>query len=258
MHKDVAKKPGRSAQKRHATFTKQAAERLADRHMIDFVYNHLLPQPGPEETPPNANCASKFFIDISTDPSLPHYNCQVTGVGTLSALDLTKVLYPGLLEFITVHITSNFDIQFPHRIHCCSEAVDEDGNLYRAHQNFRGTGFWHDWAMASFLKDEDEDEDEFANVPVKILCFLPKGIPGNSDVHVVCHPCKWRCTRLTPIVYKWILVPETEATVNGIPYDIIPISALVSPCLVIPDLAEPGVVLEVIKPNLWPDKFVVY
>jgi hypothetical protein len=255
MHQDVAKKPGRSSQKRHATFTKQAAERLADSLLIEHAYNHIVVLPNLEETDPVAiPKASKFVIDIATNPENFQYECKVNGLGVLSRFDLQSRLMPGLVEFIVAFHAQYYSDRVPRQILCSSEAADEDGNVYRAHQNYRGGGFWHDWAMASFLKNEETEE--FADVPVKILSFLPLGLPGNETVHVVCHPCKWRCLRPTPILNEWKLVPETEATMRGIPYDIIPISALTSHCLILPDVDDPGVVFEVISKAEWADKFI--
>jgi len=255
MHQDVAKKPGRAAQKRHESFTMQAAERLANRHMIDFIYNHLVGHPTPKEKDNHESLmASKFVISITTTPDSDDIDCKVTGLGALSSTKLKRVVYPGLLEFIVSYFSLHYPNNTPKNIICSSEAVDEDGNIYRAHHDYRGTGFWHDWAMASFLKEGKQNE--FSDVPVKILCFLPEGTPSDGSVHVVCHACKWRCTRVTAIVNQWKLVPENEASVNGIPYDIIPISALTSHCLIVPDTDEPGSVLEVIQKNDWAGKFV--
>ena len=42
MHKEIAKRPGRRAQKQHERFTFQAAQRLADRHVLDKAYHDIV------------------------------------------------------------------------------------------------------------------------------------------------------------------------------------------------------------------------
>ena len=128
---------------------------------------------------------------------------------------LSKELYPSMVEYI-IFYSSRFD-SMPCKIKCCSEFVDEDDTLYWAHHNFCRSGSWHNWAMAAYANDS---EDGFSNVPVKLLCFLPEGIPGNSECHAVCHACQWQERQETSILTKWNLVPCVAAIANGIPYDV--------------------------------------
>jgi hypothetical protein len=141
---------------------------------------------------------------------------------------------------------------------CCStEIVDEYGVIYRAHPFYRGSGYWHDWAWVSY---EDEDsEDGYSDVPAKILCFLPEGF-GEGDEEereplLVCHPCRWEQTNLSPLVRKWQLMTVPQRLNEGIPYDIVPVSALCGDCLIVPDLVQEGVVYEVADTNKWANLF---
>ena len=93
MHKDVAKKSGRVSQKRHATFTLQAASRLADWHIIDLAYNQLvlLPkkkEPAEEDVAADA-CGSSYVVGVclgedSYDEENLRYEVSLAGRGVLS------------------------------------------------------------------------------------------------------------------------------------------------------------------------------
>ena len=257
MHQDVAKKPGRKAQKRHTTFTLQAANRLTDRHVIDHAYYQLIVRP--EEMNANKTApsyGSNFYLNISqtvdTNESTS-YEVTVRGMKTLaSAQDLEALLYPDLVEYIVAYFAASAD-DMPTSIRCCSEFIDETETVFRSHHNFRGSGFWHDWAWASYATDTTDQG--FQNVPTKILCFLPDGVPGNNSWHAVCHPCQWRKKKETDLINQWTLQSCAQATINEIPYDIIPASSLFSHCLVVPDLVQPGVVYEVMDKSLWSSRF---
>lgn len=253
MHKDVAKKPGRQSQKCHATFTLQAANRLADRHVIDVAYHKLVgidEQQSLQVSIPSSH-GSSFNLHISVADETSNYTVVAHGCGALSKQDLSKNLYPNLIEFIVIYF-SEFGMM-PTVINCCTEYVDTTGTRFRAHHDFRSGGFWHDWAMASY---HDDSEEGFSNVPVKILCFLPEGIPGNSEWHAVCHPCQWNKKKESDLITKWTLVACSPVVNNNIPYDVVPVTALMKHCLVIPDTKEAGVIYEVLCKELWHEKFV--
>jgi hypothetical protein len=95
------------------------------------------------------------------------------------------------------------------------------------------------------------------NVPVKILCFLPNGIPGNANCHMVCHPCQWQNKKENQLLKQWTLVPCDPTVANGCPYDIVPASALYRHCFVVPDELIPGVVFEVLETKEWHKLFIV-
>jgi hypothetical protein len=254
MHKEIAKKPGRKSQKNHATFTKQAASRLAQRYIIDIAHNRLVPENETQKCS-KSRLGSSFTLNIalSSQQRPPSYNVSVSSFSGVVGKDLCRDLYPDLAEFIV-----SFFAQFkkmPTSILCCSEALDETGNLYRAHHDYRGSGFWNDWAWVSYSRENVEGG--FTNVPAKLLCFLPHGLPGNEDCHVVCHPCKWpeRNNKVSSLVSKWKLVPPSEATYNKIPYDIVPVSSIFSHCLIVPDLEVAGVVYEILEQDKWSTKF---
>jgi len=256
MHKDVAKKPGRSSQKRHATFTLQAAQRLADRHVIDQAYqdlvaSHQMTVDQPINSSTSAREGSAFILEITKDDDF--YKVSTLGLGVMSSLDLDDRLYPDLVQYIVCYLSDECE-NMPRHVRCCSEIVDDDGNLFRAHPNYRGTGFWHDWAHVSY--QVEDAQAGFTNVPAKILCFLPDGMCGEGKCYAVIHPCQWTNRKVSQLVTKWTLVPCSEASHRcGIPYDIVPVSALVSHCLVVPDLDTPGVIYEVADKAMWPTFF---
>ena len=80
----------------------------------------------------------------------------------------------------------------------------KDGSIYRAHQNFRKTGLWHDWVMIRWDRTEDiqwsdklaqewrvnhkepqEQVKSFFYSPAKILCFT-NPLPGVYHAIVEC------------------------------------------------------------------------
>jgi hypothetical protein len=254
MHKDFAKKPGRRSQKRHATFTVQAANRLADQFVLDYAYDQLVAQDDKDnnESKPSSHCSgSSFSIRVHGNADHNNFNVSIHGHGALSSEDLAAQLYPDLIQYI-VAFFSEYP-QMPTTILCCTEYVDDAKHIYRAHHSYRSTGFWHDWAWVSYLREGPNEG--FTNVPAKILCFLPHGLPGDSRCHVVCHPCQWRSLNVTPIVRQWTLVPCDAATTNNIPYDIVPAVALFGHCFVVPDLRESGTVYQIVDKSEWADKF---
>jgi hypothetical protein len=251
MHKDVAKRPGRLSQKRHATFTLQAANRLADSLVLDFAHKHLV-----DEVPTNDNntshrIGSSFVLCVSANAN-GFLNVSIVGNGSLSDQDLSRELYPGLVEFVVAYF-SRVSVDTFSNILCCTEYIDESNNIYRAHHCYRLSGFWHDWAWVSYKTEAAEDG--FRDVPAKILCFLPHGIPGDTRCHVVCHPCNWRSQNVTQLVKSWTLLACHEATTNQIPYDVVPVTALFGHCFVVPDLRDPGTIYQFLDKKQWPDKF---
>jgi len=261
MHIEIAKKTGRKTQKHHRTFTMQAATRLADRHVIDVAYKYLVEMPNEmekstlEPKSPPSQYGSTFVLNVTESTSASFgidYHVSISGRGALAFAKLESVLYPDLAEFIVAYF-SEFDDPMPPTIRCCTEFYDYEAECgFRAHHDYRASGFWHDWALTSYGNDSEEG---FANVPSKVLCFLPDGIPGNDECHVVCHPCKWNKKRVTQLITKWQLLPCSEASINNIPYDIVPASSLFAHCLIVPDLAEDGTVYEVADKSKWAELF---
>lgn len=258
MHIEIAKKTGRKTQKSHKTFTIQAANRLADRHVIDVAYKYIVEMPDSLKSLASVGTASSsvgstFVLHVTencineTDYA---YDVSIVGKGVLANTDLESNLYPDLVEYLVKYF-SKFD-EMPASIRCCSEFADDDGFVFRAHHEYRASGFWHDWALTSYTDDSTEG---FTNVPSKILCFLPDGIPGDNQCYVVCHPCRWRKKKITQLVYQWEMQPCSQAALNGIPYDVVPASSLFSHCLVVPDLEEPGIVYQVADKDKWEGLF---
>jgi hypothetical protein len=258
MHKDIAKKPGRQSQKRHATFTLQAANRLADRHALDLVENLLTPKEPVDENDDDVKrkaspSGSTFLLRVDSllsNGGDTSYRVTVDGCGVLSSDDLGKHLYPDLIEFIVAYFATTDTV--PKVITCRTEYRDEDGITYRAHHQYRGNGIWHDWGWVSY--ENESNEDGFVDVPAKLLCFLPDGVPGNNSCHAVCHPCQWKNEMVSKLIRKWSLVPCSKDSVNKIPFDIVPVSSLFGQCFIVPDLQEDGTVYEVLDKELWADK----
>ena len=161
-------------------------------------------------------------------------------------------MYPDLVEFIVAHFIRCYQIT-PKQVICRSEHADKDGLTYRAHHSFRSNGFWHDWAWVSYV--DNSYDAGFTNVPAKILCFLPRGVPKDTECHVVVHPCSWRSRTITLLVKEWTLVPWDNAPTNRIPYDVVRFSALAGHCFAIPDLNNEGKIQVVLNSTKWHSLF---
>jgi hypothetical protein len=252
LHKDVAKKPGRRSQKRHETFNHQCAVRLADRHILDFAYKMLNDDPTCPKASGEKKAAegSHFTLLVQETPDTLHYEVSVVGTRSLSSEDLANKLYPNLVEYIVSYMSEAGDVH--NKVRCCSEWIDEHGVLYRGHHNYRGNGFWHDWAWVSYTNDSEEG---FANVPAKILCFLPHGFDNMSETLVVCHPSNFRHRSLSLLVTEWQLVAPTSTMYNAIPYDVVPASSLCGHCLIVPDLFQESKIYEIAEKDSWENYF---
>ena len=208
MHKEVAKHPGCRSQKRHETFSYQAAKRLAEKHVLDLALEKLEAKPQVEEQSKTTTRFGSSFLmkcDLQTDKKAlqpPTYNVSIKGLGLLSGDPLLdKKLYPDLVQFIVVYFSSKKH-QFASPIYCRSEISDELNNCYRAHHSFHSGSFWHDWAWVSYANDSAKDG--YSNVPAKLLCFLPKGVneSRSPDPLVICHPCMWQSCSVSSIARK--------------------------------------------------------
>ena len=268
MHKEVAKQPGRRSQKRHETFSYQAAKCLAEKHVLDLALNQLEKQPPTtsEEPAKSSSAGSQFVLICKLQANQntlqpPVYNVSIKGLGLLANDKLLdKKLYPDLIQFIVVYLSSQ-DFKFDSPIHCCTEILDDSNTRYRAHHSYQSGWFWYDWAWVSYKTENDEEG--FSDVPAKLLCVLPKGVknlnkeqPDSAEPLVVCHPCMWQSQKVSSIVTKWSLVPCDAKQNNGIPYDIVPLSALTGHCLVVPDLMLPGVIYVVSEKKEWNTHFI--
>ena len=253
LHKDIAKKPGRRTQKRHESFTLQAASRLADTHVIEYAHRALVSCRNVEEEARRGSgivvqCQASLF-DILLEEHDDVLHVSVSGHGSFSSsVDLLGDLYPDLVEFIVLSANERCDT-LPKIIHCSTEMRDkENGDNYRAHPNYRSVGFWHDWAWVSWV--DDTAEDGYCCYPAKILCFLPFGLEDDTPL-VVIHSCGYECESLSLIVREWFLVSTNGPKEPKIPYSIVPLSSLCGHCLVVPDLSNPFRVFEIEDPGNW-------
>jgi hypothetical protein len=263
MHKQTAKQPGRRCQKRHETFDKQAAHRLAQFNLIRFAsdmsnnasQSGIAMQGKPDFSitaqPTNKErvcAASRFTITYKSTSQIHRkggtLTTSVEGIGLLKVSNLTRFLYPDLVSFIALHCSQYKESA---TIHCCTEFMADNDICYRSHPNYQQKGYWHDWAWVKF-----EDSKQKGAVPSKILCFLPYGISGdNSECYVVCHPCQWQKKQKSLLVDSWTLMACNKQVNNGVPYEMVPLSSLTGHCMVVPDLGNPGKVYHIKDRSEW-------
>jgi hypothetical protein len=259
MHIPFAKDVGRRSQKRHETFDQQSAGRLVDQHVVDVAYNHLVVVVEEEDVGSQlfAVCTgSTFVLKVSAKKagprSQPGYDVVVEGVRGMNVPDLESRLHTDLVSFLVVYMCNHGAV--PPSIRCKSEYVDEHGTTYRAHPDYQGNGFWYNWAWVSY--QNDNSPNGYTNVPAKLLCFLPEGLPHDKEQsYVVCHPCKWTSTMTGRLARKWILDAPKPRVNNGIPYDIVPTSALCGHVFIVPDIELADTVYEIFERTHWPEVF---
>ena len=95
MHKEVAKQPGHGSQKRHETFSYQAAKHLAEKHVLNLALNQFEKKAHPTNAEPaeSSSAASQFVLtcNLQADHNtlhLPIFNVSIKGLGLLANDDL--------------------------------------------------------------------------------------------------------------------------------------------------------------------------
>jgi hypothetical protein len=264
MHKDIAKKPGRKAQKRHKTFNLQAGNRLAEMQLINQLYHRLKmdidndsDNDSKKQIAPSASTGSRFFIVISPliDANGNQYmSISIEGAGSLKNIEnVGEKLPKDLIRFILFKSDLAL-VTKETKIICQTEYTDRNKTTFRSHFDYRSEGFWYDWAMVTFMRNTHDDKK--ANVPAQILCFLSEGAPGNSGFLMVCHPCQWKYTRVTNLITKWTKHVSNPLVNEGIPYELVSIHTLCHHCLIIPDLKLPSTVYHILEKDQWGLKFM--
>jgi len=130
LHKDIAKKPGRQSQKRHKTFTQQAAQRLSERQMISRAYNIIHNETNNNNAKVSADSylniqqpkkGSSFFIKfipMVDDEGKVFIHTYVIGLGLLQHIqNLQDMLPKWLVEFILLQIDRKY-LNSPFTIEC--------------------------------------------------------------------------------------------------------------------------------------------
>ena len=278
MHKEIAKRPGRRAQKQHERFTFQAAQRLADRHVLDKAYHDIVRDYSlPENDEENSNSyemMTSFYMHLllGNNP-VPEGTCLIQNAddndedNTLHFViskspnfnhhPFSPILYPHLLDFLkSEYCRDTFRLRFPIRFGTEYYGDDLDMNtIYRAHYNYHNSGPWHDWVWMRY--EDDTKAEGFMDVPAKLLGFIYDEQRNHSDViQAICHPCKWTSQKIGSMVKKWTLDTTPENCTFNIPYDIVAACHIQSHCLVIPEIIDnkPNIYV-IIDPDNWPNKF---
>jgi hypothetical protein len=186
-------------------------------------------------------CAAGSKMSIVVTPNYDNnrnvcsISMSITGQGILQKDDnLQYRLYPELMEYLSLFLQ---DVRKISIIKVCSEFYDRDGTLYRAHHNYRSNGPWHDWAWIAYV--DPTSKQGFTNVPAKLLCFLPDGLPNQQTALVVCHPCQWEQKKLSQTVKNWnLVVPSYTKNRRTYGFDIVETSAITGLCFAVPDLSS--------------------
>jgi hypothetical protein len=140
--------------------------------------------------------------------------------------------------------------------HCHSE-IRWDGHLFRAHQDFRKTGPWHDWVMIRYLKEESpkkasvesieigypDDEHERSQhlyAPGRILAFLVRTchlpFKQEDNMYALLQMCDFRHTKGSLFTTSWKDAVTYGRDRKKMPYfEVVKVKDhFVRPCLMVP------------------------
>lgn len=285
-HKNDCKKPADTAQRRHAFFTEQCAERYAEQLVVEkatgiispdarlpptFSYldekRGLLDRPqeiDSDDEGENSDRASRFFLaeDVAEDNEvgLFLYDRNVRG-------NMRYKRFPGvprgLISYLLATYYNRGDVRLP--LFPGLEFVSEysrRGTRFRGHWDYRSQGAWHDWAII--------DWGPAGFVPGKIFMFakhpplLPSG-ESTYDAIIVSGSRKLPGRQIT-LTRKFTLDaivarrPPSGQTIpaNKPKYVHVGATALKKHCLVLPDeLADdPLQMLLVLDRKEWCESFL--
>ena len=143
--------------------------------------------------------------------------------------------------------------------------------LFRGHPNHRGTGPWRDWAIF--------DWGAYGRLPCHIWCFVDLtgvdlsatnldfgGVKVQNEVYAVAECASHEPSEdnnapksdlFTPILVEVERIGEQSGEVEERRYYLAPVSAIVGPCIAVPDIGGPPNAFFQVKPrSQWSSEFV--
>ena len=169
-HHKLTKVAAKLTQKNMATFEEQTSNRLDDFHVLNLSLEELEGRPlwdyengycrreVEEEEPKGEHTGGmKFRVhhDVQTDQLLP---LVVTSMKDAKELQLDR-------EFLAfVHALEKAIGVNPGKLEVCAEHTRE-GQIFRAHPNYRNNGVWQDWVTIQWGGD-------YGDLPAQIWGFL--------------------------------------------------------------------------------------
>lgn len=146
-----------------------------------------------------------------------------------------------------------------------------DDSIFRSHPQYRSEGPWYDWVMLRWEKEEGDvrpynqstydscvhygdsvdNTHDYIYAPGEIYCFCEN---TDKEVMVVVWSCGSYYSKSSVFSTKWKRGYLDRA--NTIPlYELVNTSAIVRPCLMVPESADRTVYHEVWDMDRWSDQF---
>ena len=272
-HIQMVKRPSQRTQKRRSNLDHQLAQRLYENVLVNsameqmstcFAIQSLPANPRSEilEIHPNSSKGS-LRIHVTPEHRSAYYS---SGKMKLSHAALAYITDSYITE-INPDVTG--DVTFDYY-----SEIRKDGNIYRAHSNYRQNGPWMDWVMIRWDHDENvpwsiseakecsihygdscDNPDDFLYSPAKILCFTS---PESKTIHAIIECCDFKFKRGSIISTEWKKAFIYHGQNHKTPYIcFVDAEAIVRHCLVVPDTKDgTDIYHEVWNRDLWGAEFI--
>ena len=186
-HKDNIKKPAKNTQRRKSTFDQQIAKRLKEKLVIRQA-SALVDEANKQRAATMATSSApvggtRFTVHVKEEENVDgdtvlvchltwcsahksnHPNQEPPGV----ALDYLAYLVD---KAVKEQNLGSIDVTFE-----CFTEHKREGQIFRAHPNYRKEGAWYDWAQVAFAPDEDLDTVVTTKYPSQIWLFVDLSAP---------------------------------------------------------------------------------
>ena len=251
-HIAKAKRPGRRAQKRHKTFERQTATRLADTLIINRVFelnqtsdcSFLVDDESDSDSDPDVPTpkpagvvikqsfgqATRFLVEsrsLNSNPSMRWF----------SESALPPLIQP-LLQFMIHKFQKT-------QIHCCTEYVRND-YCFRCHPNYKKEGRYYDWAMIDFEVVSETGEVKKEAYPCRICAVVPKEPNNFKHIYLIVQSAQKKLAPDDSILFQnWEFADD---------YYVVYADAIKSPVFVVE--VNETTISTVLQYDEWPDLFV--
>ena len=267
-HISHVKKPASNTQGRRDVINKQIADRVSESYIISMSMEKM------ESTrllPKDDHCETTACY-LSSNASSCTVNLELDSVMYSKSLSTFK-LVPAAISFLKRKYKTRLQNGEMISIPVYSE-VYINGNLYRAHLNYRGNGPWFDWVMIRWKRPSDHtsvpkmkhhphlyygentslhNPNQHLYTPGKILGFF---VDFKGKIRAIIETCDWEHKKHSVFTSKWkYAYHKMNGTIQKWIMSI-NVEYIVRHCLVVPIHLESDDLLTVWPPKLWADEFI--
>jgi hypothetical protein len=238
----AAKLPGRRAQKRHegSLYEIQSAQRLADTHIINIMYDRICEDDNHEDVVQSSSCDNRTNVadntifqstGRSTFAIVTRQTETCFHVSWSSTTSVTKLNLPvKLLTFLCD--------TFGDTVRCATEYVREQ-YTFRCHPCYQSDGPIYDWMKVMF------DGEPPMSYPCRLAIVVIMDSP-TDPYQLVVQSATERTYRDSTLLYEWTFAQD---------YYVISPDSIEGPCFVITISPTGDKILETLPYEAWPSKF---